>query len=118
MNTNFKVSCEDQDLNPKQETSYKEVFNYILYILSTITIIRDLCKLVYPELAWIFQSAASAGSLECRKILNLAENNMVIQPVNVPLQPLFHHIKACKQNLFIVGMRVYEGLVISEEIWE
>ena len=101
MKTNLKISCEDQNLNPKQETSCKEVLNCLLHILSTVTAARNLCKMVCPELACIFQGVANVGSPECGKIINLAKDSMVIQLADVPLQPLFHHIKACKQDLLV-----------------
>jgi hypothetical protein len=58
--------------------------------------------MVCPELACIFQGISNVGSPECREILDLTEDNMVIQLADVPLQPLFHHIEACKQDLFVV----------------
>ena len=83
MNTNFKVSCEDQDLNPRQETSCKEVFNCPLHILSAITAARNLCKMVCPELTCIFQGIPNVGSPECGKILDITEDSMVIQLADV-----------------------------------
>ena len=113
MNTNLKISCKDQDLNPKQEASCKEVLNCLLHILSIITVAKNLCKVVCPELARIFQGIANVSSLEYWKILNLAEDSMVIQLADVPLQPLFHHIETCKHDLFVVDKRVNKELVVG-----
>ena len=81
------------NLNPKQETSCKEVVNSLMYILYTINI-RNLCKMACPEVACIFQGAANTSSSECRKILDVIKDDIAIQVADIPLQSFLHHIEA------------------------
>ena len=113
INTNVKAAHEAEDLNPKQETSCKEVINGLMYFLHTISDISDFCKMACPESACIFQGVSNIGSPECRKVPNIMEESMVIQLADIPLQLYFHHIEAGKQDLPVMDWGVYEELMIG-----
>ena len=113
INTNVKVSHEDEDLNPKQKADCKEVINGLMYFLPTITDISDFYEMACPESACIFQGVSNIGSPECGKVLNLTEGSMVIQLADIPLQLYFHHIEAGKQDLPVMDWGVYEELMIG-----
>jgi len=77
INTNLKVSCEDQNLNPVEKTSCKGVINCLVHFCNTITDVSDLCKVVCLEVACIFQGIPNVGSPDCEKILGVTEDMVI-----------------------------------------
>jgi len=83
INTNVKLSHEDQDLNPKQKTGWKELIYCPVCFLNTVLTTRNL-KMLCPEAACIFQGIPNIGSLLCFKVLDLTKDSMVVQVADVP----------------------------------
>lgn len=55
MNASFKVSGQDEDLNPKQEVCHEELVNHPTDFLKIMATAWDLYKVTGPKCACIFK---------------------------------------------------------------
>ena len=103
MDTDIKIPHDDEDLNPEQQMCCEELINCLLHLLSIRTTAGALHKVFCPELTGIFQCTSNMFLPVSRNIIDIAKDNIVIQVTDIPLQPLFHHIEAQKQDLLMMN---------------
>jgi hypothetical protein len=94
MNTDIKVSHDGENLNPKQQVCCKESVNCLLNFLGIRAIARALCEVFGPEATSILQCISNIFLPASRKIMDITKNSIFVQVTDVPLQPLFHQMKA------------------------
>ena len=85
MDTSIKVPHDDKNLNPEQQVFCEELFNCLLHFLSVRATSGALCKMLCPELAGIFQPISNIFLPSSRKIIDIAEVDIVIQITDIPL---------------------------------
>ena len=93
MNTSLEVSSEAEDLDPKQETGFKELVDRLVDFLDTKATAGSPRKVTRPEAARIPQPISNVGCPACLKILNLAERDIITQFTYILLQPPLHHVE-------------------------
>ena len=90
IDSNIKVFHQAEGLNPIWQFCCEEVVNCLVNSPNITAVARNLQQVSCPELTSISQSIPNVCLPASRKIFNFSKGNKVIQPTNVPLQPLLH----------------------------